>query len=60
MLHRILTALNSVLATFLSRNMKVTQGMIHLINTFHTMSPKARKKLDEFLTIMLKEINNSH
>lgn len=58
MLQKILTALNTDLATFFSRDMQIPEDMIQLMDTIQTMSPDARKKLDEFLKLMQKE--NKH
>src|SRR5690625_47836 len=59
MLQKILTALNTDLAKFFSTDINMPEDVIRLINTIQTMSPEARKKLDEFLKIMQKESNKS-
>jgi len=59
MLQRILTALNTDLASFFSTEMTLSEDMIHLLDTLKTMSPEAREKLNEFLKLIKKENNHT-
>jgi len=53
MLHRILTALDSDLATFFASDMEnMPVDLIQLIDTIKTLSPEARVKLNEFLNLI--------
>lgn len=53
MLERILTALNSDLASFFSDDLQdVPEDLILLMDTVKTLRPEARVKLNEFLKLM--------
>lgn len=55
MLNRILIALDSDLATFFCENMKLPADILELLDTVKTLSPEARKMLNEFLNTVIKD-----
>jgi len=55
-LESILTALDTDLATFSSLELEeMPDDLIQLLNTVKTLSPEARRKLNEFLLLVQKE-----
>lgn len=55
MLDSILTALGTNLASFFSSELEeMPQDLVQLMDTVKTLSPEARKKLNEFL-LLVKE-----
>lgn len=56
MLESILIALDTDLATFFSSELEeMPDDLIQLLNTVKTLSPEARRKLNEFLLLVKKE-----
>lgn len=56
MLERILIALDTDLSTFFSSEIQdIPNDLIALMNTAKSLSPQARKKLNEFLKMLIKD-----
>ncbi|MFA1820134.1 helix-turn-helix domain-containing protein [Virgibacillus oceani] len=52
LLERILAALGTDLSTFFAGDEDLPEDLIQLIDTLKTLSPEARRKLNEFLQLM--------
>src|SRR5690625_1470222 len=60
MLERILHALDSNLPSFFSSEMdELPEDLIQLIHTLKTLSPEARRKLNEFISLVQEDHNGT-